>query len=117
MSGRDVTHDSAGGNRAATVAALDRGTWFPPLHRWPHGGTGPGDSDTPARRPVGESGWHEDVRDRRGPMNYRLNNIDMRVRRLIEQVEEIDPELAAELWDAVWAQVMRAASLSEATAS
>ena len=50
-------------------------------------------------------------------MSYRLDNIEMRVRRLIEQVEEIDPELAAELWDAVWAQVMRAASLSEATAT
>ena len=44
-------------------------------------------------------------------MNYRLTEVDQTVRHLLERVERLDPGLAAELWDAIWAQVMQAAAL------
>ena len=41
-------------------------------------------------------------------MGYRLEEVDHRVMRLIDQVKEFDAELGTELWDAVWEQLLRA---------
>ena len=46
-------------------------------------------------------------------MGYRLAEVDHRVMHLLERVKEFDADLATELWDAVWEQLLRAADMAD----
>ena len=41
-------------------------------------------------------------------MNYRLTEVDQRTSFLLEKVEEYDQQLALQLKDAIWTQVLQA---------
>jgi hypothetical protein len=41
-------------------------------------------------------------------MNYRLTEVDQRTSFLLDKVEEYDQQLASQLKDAIWTQVLQA---------
>ena len=50
-------------------------------------------------------------------MNYRLTEVDQRTSFLLEKVEEYDQQLASQLKDAIWTQVLQAFAQATGTMS